>query len=364
MKGVLVAEDLSPRTGSCGQGSSSALAQVANRPIAHHVVDVLASAGIEEIVVVSSTESAAAIRACLAARVNGGGQPETQLRIRYVEQPGPVELHDALSLAAPLIGGASCVVHRAGGLLEQPLESLIARVGCETPDLIVTVHHANDPAWHLNSPTQAMLHLAELRPGRATLSMAGVFVLGPGAIRHASSAAWRSAWRSGGSGEVDLTAVAARIADKKGSFQVLPVSGWRHYSGDPLDLLDLNRIALDRMHQELPRPSGDGNLIEGRVWIHEQASVRTSVIVGPAVVGPHAHISDAYIGPYTSIGAGARIEGAEIERSIIAAGATIMHVGSRIVASVVGRDARVFRDLSLPRAFRLRVGDGTEIALC
>ena len=88
------------------------------------------------------------------------------------------------------------------------------------------------------------------------------------------------------------------------------------------------------------------------------------MIVGPAVVGPHAQISDAYIGPYTSIGAGARIEGAEIERSIIAAGASIVHVGSRIVASVVGRDARVFRDFSLPRAFRPRVGDGTEIALC
>jgi len=36
----------------------------------------------------------------------------------------------------------------------------------------------------------------------------------------------------------------------------------------------------------------------------------------------------------------------------------------RIVASVVGRDARVFRDFSLPRAMRLRVGDGTEVALC
>jgi hypothetical protein len=41
-----------------------------------------------------------------------------------------------------------------------------------------------------------------------------------------------------------------------------------------------------------------------------------------------------------------------------------MHVGGRLVASVVGRDARVFRDFSLPRALRLRVGDGTEVALC
>jgi hypothetical protein len=40
-----------------------------------------------------------------------------------------------------------------------------------------------------------------------------------------------------------------------------------------------------------------------------------------------------------------------------------MHVGGRPVASVLGRQARVFRDFSLPRALRLRVGDGTEVAL-
>jgi glucose-1-phosphate thymidylyltransferase len=82
------------------------------------------------------------------------------------------------------------------------------------------------------------------------------------------------------------------------------------------------------------------------------------------VIGPDAQIAHAYIGPYTSIGAGARIEGAEIERSIVAAGASITHVGGRLVASVVGRDARIFRDFSLPRALRLRVGDGTVVALC
>jgi hypothetical protein len=42
----------------------------------------------------------------------------------------------------------------------------------------------------------------------------------------------------------------------------------------------------------------------------------------------------------------------------------VMHVGGRLVSSLVGRDARVFRDFSLPRALRLWVGDGDEIALC
>ena len=71
-----------------------------------------------------------------------------------------------------------------------------------------------------------------------------------------------------------------------------------------------------------------------------------SVLVGPVVIGSGASVADAYIGPYTAIGAGARIEGAEIERSIISAGASVTHVGTRLTASVVGQNARLFRDFS------------------
>jgi len=82
----------------------------------------------------------------------------------------------------------------------------------------------------------------------------------------------------------------------------------------------------------------------------------------PAIVGAGAQVVDAYIGPYTAIGAGARIEGGEVERSIILPGASITHLGGRLVASVVGSNARIFRDFSLPRGMRLHVGDDVEVA--
>ena len=42
----------------------------------------------------------------------------------------------------------------------------------------------------------------------------------------------------------------------------------------------------------------------------------SSVIVGRVVIGAEAEIADAYIGPYTSVGAYARVEGSEIEREV------------------------------------------------
>jgi glucose-1-phosphate thymidylyltransferase len=100
------------------------------------------------------------------------------------------------------------------------------------------------------------------------------------------------------------------------------------------------------------------------VVIHPTAHLESSVIRGPVIIGAGARVVDAYVGPYTAIGDGVRVEGAEIEHSIILSGASILHIGGRLEASVVGRDAKVYRDFSLPRALRLQVGDGVEVALC
>jgi glucose-1-phosphate thymidylyltransferase len=113
----------------------------------------------------------------------------------------------------------------------------------------------------------------------------------------------------------------------------------------------------------MARPPVSGNRIEGRVAIDPTTRITESVIIGPVIIGPGAIVNEAYVGPYTSIGADVRIEGAEIERSILLDRAAVLHVGERLVGSVVGREARVFRDFSLPRALRLWVAEGDEIAL-
>ena len=301
----------------------------------------------------ASAERADEVRACL---VESGSRHGT--RLVFVEQRDPVDLVAALELAAPVVGEAPCIVHLANGLLSDPLPPLVGQLRADAPDVMLVLHQGSAPDEHLSPATQELLHVAELDPERDALGMAGVCLFGRDALRQASTAPWRTG------SEFDLRMVCDRITAAGGSFHVLPVNAWRRYVGDPLDLLELNRIALDRLDAEPHRPSNNSNRIEGRVWIHESASVRASVIVGPTVIGPDARLADAYIGPYTSVGVGARIEGAEIERSIVADGASITHIGGRLVSSVVGRKSRVFRDFSLPRAMRLRVGDGTEVALC
>jgi glucose-1-phosphate thymidylyltransferase len=361
--GVLVVED---RVGEGSDGWSVPAAEhVANRPIARHALDALQAAGARRVVVASSVRSAGIVRECLSDG-SGSDQPE----LEFVEQAAPLGFASALHLVAPVINRAPCLVHSAGGLLAEPLAP-VARCLHDAPDAVLMVHHAAPPDQRLSSAAQHLLHLAELDPKRSALGMAGVWGFGPGALSSAASAGMElqgiaSIGQSApiGPSPVDLAALAERITFAGGTLQVRLVDVWRAYRGKADELLELNRFVLDQIKSDPPHGDEDGNRIEGRVRIHESASVRASMIVGPVVIGAGAQISDAYIGPYTAIGSGAVIQGAEIERSIILAGASVTHVGGRITASIVGRNARLFRDFSLPRAFRVNIGDGAEVGLC
>jgi glucose-1-phosphate thymidylyltransferase len=183
-----------------------------------------------------------------------------------------------------------------------------------------------------------------------------VCLFGPGALRRACAGLNPEP-------ELDLLAIAEQLAGRGLRLEAAFVRSWRRYCGEPHDLLELNRIVLDHQVPDGYDFDGDGNRIEGRVIIHPTAIVSSSIILGPSIIGPGARISDSYIGPYTSIGRGAEIEGAEIERSIISDGARIKHVSGRIEASTVGPRASIFRDFALPRAMRLHVGEGVEVAL-
>jgi glucose-1-phosphate thymidylyltransferase len=154
-----------------------------------------------------------------------------------------------------------------------------------------------------------------------------------------------------------------RIVADGGKVESHPLHGWWRFDGQPEALLEGNRMVLDSIEEDWEAAEVTRSKIEGRVVIHPSARVESTVVRGPAVIGAGARVSDSYIGPYTSIGDGVVIDGAEIEHSVILPGASVMHLGGRLEGSVVGARAKVFRDFALPRALRVAVGAGAEVCL-
>jgi len=328
--------------------------RIANRPIINHVVDALRDVGVVELAIVAGTNVIAEIRAAIASDAE---RDEPPVDLTFIPYGGAGEAPDALAAAASFVGTEACIVHWADGLVGQPLAPFTELFEANDPDLLLLVHSNADSGDRLGPDLQRLLGLAELNGARNRLGFAGICVLGVGILEQAN------AQPADARPCLDVVAMADQLANTGGRLHVGQVRTWRRYGGNPTDLLELNRLVLDQLTlQNEPARNGD-NRVEGRVDIHPTAQVSGSVIVGPCIIGAGACVTSSYIGPYTSIGVNARIEGAEIERSIILDEARVMYVSGRIEASTVGRRASIFRDFGLPRAMRLHVGADVEVAL-
>jgi glucose-1-phosphate thymidylyltransferase len=352
VKGVIVVPPTDRLIGSWQDAShATALQRIANRPIVCHVLDALVAAGVVEAVVVTPGDVAAEITDCLEKEAPSGIELLPMI-LDYGVDPAV-----GIDAIAELVGQEATIVHRANGLLGQPLAPLLELVDESSPDIVLLVAQGARNTEPLAPASQRMLRIAELDPTKSAFGVAGVCVLAPGALRHVRAVSWSDQG-------LELEAMAEGLAEHGGCIHVRMMRAWRAFAGQAVDLLDMNRAVLDMLDEHTTPAETNGNRFEGRVLIDPTATITSSVICGPAIVGAGAHIADSYIGPHTSIGEGVQVECAEIERSIVLAGASIQHVGGRLVASVVGREARIFRDFSVPRAIRLQVGDGDEVALC
>jgi glucose-1-phosphate thymidylyltransferase len=343
-------------------GERAGLCEVANRPLAALILEELAAAGVDSLAVAAATDQLGAVREALAS------DAATRLEVGYLPIAAPGGLAGALRAARDFVGSDPVILHLATGMLGQSCEPLVAGASDQPEDLRLLLHHGQEGAGPLSTRTKRLLGVSTLGNHEGCLSLAGVAIFGPGGL---AATARTTAGRStdpgaagDGEPEHELITIADDLAGEGFTVAAGVVNGWYECSSNPSALLELNRNILDRQDRSVHHHgSAMGNRIEGRVVIHPSAEVSSSVILGPTLIGPDARIADAYIGPYTTVGAGAVIENCEILRSIIGPGARLSHVGGRIEGSTIGCDANIFRDFRLPRAMRLHVGEGVEISL-
>jgi glucose-1-phosphate thymidylyltransferase len=163
-------------------------------------------------------------------------------------------------------------------------------------------------------------------------------------------------------GELEITDAIQYLVDHGQRVEPHIVRGWWKDTGQLEDMLEANRLVLDTIETRV-----EGELVDsqvgGRVVVELGARLERSTVRGPAIIGAGAQLQDCYVGPYTAIGEGCAIERAEVEHSILLAGASVRGLEGRMESSLLGRNVRIGRDTRQPRAYRFLVGDQSEISI-
>ena len=353
MKGLILAAGLGTRLRPITSLRPKPTLSVANRPLIHYAVDDLLDAGVHEIAVVVSPDTDAALRAAL--------EPyETRATFTFVVQDPPEGLAHAVLVARDFLGDDPFVMYLSDNLFEHGIRPFVEAFDpADGTNAVLALVRVEDPrafgvAQIEDGRVTALVEKPEVPP--SDLAVAGVYVFDR-SIHDAIENLPR-----GAKDEYQITDAIARVIERGGRVVPVEVTGYWKDTGKPEDVLDANRLELSRLSRDV-RGTVDSAELIGDVVVDEGAVVRHSTVVGPARIGPGATVANAYVGPYTSLGANVRLEDAEIEYAVVGAGSRIDGVAGRIQGSLIGEEVEIVATVGRPATHRLTVGDKSRIEL-
>ena len=353
LKGLILSGGKGTRLRPITFTSAKQLVPVANRPVLFYGIEAMADAGITEIGIIIAPETGDEIRA------TAGDGSRFGVKITYIVQDAPAGLAHAVLTAEPFLGADPFVMYLGDNLLQGGITDLVAAFRADEPDALILLTPVPDPEHYGVAELHdgRVVRLQEKPPQPKTdLALVGVYMFTAG-IHDAARAIEPSA-----RGELEITDAIQHLVDDGRRVEPHVVQGWWKDTGRLEDMLEANRLVLDRIERRI-----EGTLTasscEGRVIIEPGAVLERSTVRGPAIIGAGARLIDAYIGPYTAVGEGCVIQDAEVEHSILLEGSSVRDLGARMESSLLGKDVAIARSLGQPRAYRFLVGDQSEIGI-
>ncbi len=353
MKGLILSGGKGTRLRPITHTSAKQLVPVANKPVLFYGIEAMAEAGIEEIGIIIAPETGAEIRTAV------GDGSRFGVAITYVEQDEPLGLAHASLTAEAYLDGEPFVMYLGDNLLQGGITGLVESFRASGPDALILLTPVDDPQNYgvAELDGERVVRLVEKPPEPATnLALVGVYMFTAG-IHDAARAIQPSA-----RGELEITDAIQYLVDEGRRVEPHIVRGWWKDTGRLDDMLEANRLVLDRIESQV-----DGKLVDsqcdGRVIVERGARLERTTVRGPAIIGAGARITDAYIGPYTAIGEDCVITSAEVEHSILLEGSKVSNLEGRMESSLLGRNVTISRGVRQPRAYRFMVGDNSEIGI-
>jgi glucose-1-phosphate thymidylyltransferase len=354
LRGLILSGGAGTRLRPITYTSAKQLVPVANKPVLFYGIEALVEAGVKEIGIVIAPDTGDEITAA------AGDGSDFGCSITYIPQAQPLGLAHAVLTAEEFLGRSPFVMYLGDNLLAEGITGLVSAFRDSQPDALILLTRVDDPSSYgvAELDGERVVRLVEKpKEPPSDLALVGVYLFGPPIFDAARSL--EPSWR----GELEITEAIDRLIEDGRRVESRVVSGWWKDTGQLADMLEANRLVLEELDPHIDGEVSDDCRVEGRVAVEAGAAVSGSVVRGPAVIGTGARISEAFIGPYTSIGAEVEITRSEVENSILLAGARVTDLGTRLEASLLGRNVSLTRSDGMPKTLRMMVGDNSEIEL-
>lgn len=354
MKGLILSGGKGTRLRPITHTAAKQLVPVANKPILFYAIEALRAGGITDIGIIVGETHEEVRRA-----VGDGSQ--WGARVTYLPQEAPLGLAHAVKISEEFMAGESFVMYLGDNLIRGGIRDFVKEFEQTKPDAMVLLAKVPDPSQfgvaELNEDGHIRCLEEKPRNPKSNLALVGVYLF----TKEIFVAV--NAISSSPRGELEITDAIQYLIDQKK--RVLPhvIKGWWKDTGRLADMLEANRIMLDDIEADVQGELLGTTQVQGRVVVGKGAKLVDCIVRGPVVIGEDCVLERSFVGPYTSIGPQVKLSGAEIEHSIVLAGCTIRELDGRIVDSLLGKNVEVSRDARPPRAYRLMLGDNSQIGL-
>lgn len=353
MKGLVLSGGRGSRLRPLTYTGAKQLVPIANKPVLFYAIEQLVETGIDDITVVVSPETGDQVRAA------AGDGSRFSADIRYVEQPVPHGIADAIALAEPAIGGAPFITFLGDNFLTGGIVSharAFLESGAHAGVLLKQVSDASSfGVAEFDGERLARVVEKPLQPA-SDLAIIGIYLFTSRvfeAIRQL---------RPSARGELEITDTIQRLLDEGADVRADVVQGEWVDTGKHDDLLAANRLVLETLADDRSGGTVDAkSTLHGRVTLQAGCIVEDSVISGPAIIGERTRIRNAYIGPFTSIDRDCTVVDSEIAGSVVLEGTVISGLDDRIELSLVGRNVELRGRGERPRGYQLVLGDFSRV---
>jgi glucose-1-phosphate thymidylyltransferase len=354
MKGLILSGGKGTRLYPLTYTRAKQLLPLANEPVLFRVIRAIRDAGITEIGIVTG-DTGPEVREAV------GDGSYWGVHITFIPQDKPAGLAHAVLIAREFLGEDRFVMFLGDNVIEGGINNLIAQFANSHWNSQIVLKQVPNPQQFgvaTLHPDGSINRLVEKpKQPQSNLALVGIYMF-DSHIHQAVRAIQPSS-----RGELEITDAIQWLVDAGYAVHPYVHPGWWIDTGKPGDMLEANAHVLDEIGYGVDATAiiDEKSLIGRRVLVEAGAVIRNSTVRGPSVIGAGTVIENAYIGPYTAIAHNCVIVNAEIEHSIILENSQIENLPTRLMDSMIGRNAKVLHTEQKPHATKMNLGDYSQV---